>query len=47
VRAGLSELADPSVRAELERAAQARAAGLSWAASAHAHACLFREVFDS
>jgi glycosyltransferase involved in cell wall biosynthesis len=46
VRKSLGELADASVRVELEQAAQARAAGLSWEASARAHACLFREVFD-
>lgn len=46
VRASLAALADPSVRAALERAAQLRAAGLTWEASARAHACLFGELFD-
>jgi glycosyltransferase involved in cell wall biosynthesis len=47
VRAGLAALSDPSVRADLEHAAAQRAAGLTWEASATAHAELFREVFDA
>lgn len=45
IRAGLERLADAGERGERERAARARAAELSWAASAAAHDELFREVF--
>jgi glycosyltransferase involved in cell wall biosynthesis len=45
VRAALIDLANENARAELERAAAARAANLSWEASAAAHAEVFREVF--
>jgi glycosyltransferase involved in cell wall biosynthesis len=45
IRRGLLALEDPSVRAELEQQARARAAALSWEASARLHAELFSEVF--
>jgi glycosyltransferase involved in cell wall biosynthesis len=45
IRSGLADLSHSSLRAELERAASARAAGLTWRASARTHASLFREVF--
>jgi glycosyltransferase involved in cell wall biosynthesis len=44
IRSALNELADPGVRAALERLAAERAAKLTWAASATLHADLFREV---
>jgi glycosyltransferase involved in cell wall biosynthesis len=47
VRTRLAALADADARAELEAAALARAAGLSWEASARAHASLFRDVFGA
>lgn len=46
IRDGLAALSETSVRADLEAAASARAAGLTWTASAARHAALFREVFD-
>ncbi|HEV8248470.1 MAG TPA: glycosyltransferase [Gaiellaceae bacterium] len=45
IRRGLVALEDRSVRRELEERARARAAGLSWEASARLHAGLFSEVF--
>lgn len=45
IRDGLAALSDPGARAELERAAEERAAGLTWRGSAALHAALFREVF--
>jgi glycosyltransferase involved in cell wall biosynthesis len=45
IRAGLAALDDAATRAEHERAAAARAAQLTWRASATAHASLFHEVF--
>jgi glycosyltransferase involved in cell wall biosynthesis len=45
IRTGLEELADGSVRSELEGAALRRARELTWEASAAQHAALFREVF--
>ena len=45
IAAGLRALADESERRERSRIARARAAALSWDASAAAHADLFAEVF--
>ena len=45
IAAGLRALTDESERLERGRIAQARAAALSWNASAAAHADLFAEVF--
>jgi glycosyltransferase involved in cell wall biosynthesis len=42
---GLRALADENRRAELEALAAARAADLTWAASARAHRAIFEEVF--
>jgi glycosyltransferase involved in cell wall biosynthesis len=46
IRTGLADLSDPGARGEFERAAVRTAAGLTWEASAIAHAALFRGVFD-
>ena len=46
IQFGLAALSDSSARAELEQAASAKAAGLTWKASAAMHASLFREVFE-
>jgi glycosyltransferase involved in cell wall biosynthesis len=47
IRAGLVALSDPRTRAELEAAAARTASGLTWKASAAAHAALFREVLGA
>lgn len=46
IKFGLAALSDSSARAELEQAASAKAAALTWKASAVVHASLFREVFE-
>ncbi|MET0938402.1 MAG: glycosyltransferase [Gaiellaceae bacterium] len=47
IHAGLVALSDPETRAELEAAATRSASGLTWKASAAAHAALFREVLGA